>query len=91
MATVPIFDASNVSATVDFRLLPVRPSRETFGYVTSAGYRLTSSLYSGIGFCTFVGFLEALSRCYLAPGVNEPLALVRSESTQYWFVRLALL
>lgn len=94
LASVPTLDPSGTSAASiikDFKLHPVFPSREVFGYVTSAGYRLTSSLYSGVGFCTLGGFLEAVAKSYAAAGVGGPLALVRSEGTQYWFVRLSLL
>ena len=79
------------TATEDYHLHPVQPKRETFGYVTSAGYRHTTSLSSGVGFCTFAGFMEVLSKSYSAPGVCEPLALVRGAGTQYWFVRIELL
>lgn len=80
-----------MSAWDEFKLQPVRPSRMEIGYATSAGYCMTTSHFSGVGFCTFTGLIEMIKRCFLAPGVNEPLALVRGESIQYWFIKLQLL
>ena len=79
------------SAWDKFKLNPVRPSRREIGYTTSAGYRLTSSHFSGVGFCTFAGLMETIKQCFFAPGVNELLALVRGETIQYWFIKLQLL
>ena len=80
-----------MSAWDEFKLQSVRSSRMEIGYATSAGYRMTTSHFSGVGFCTFAGLIELIKRCFLAPGVNEPLALVRGESIQYWFIKVQLL
>ena len=79
------------SAWDEFKLQPVRPSRMEIGYASSAGYRMSSSRFSGVGFCTFAGLVETVKRCLFAPGVNDVFALVRGESTQYWFVKLQLM
>ena len=79
------------TAWEEFRLQPVRPSRMEIGYASSAGYRMTSSRFSGVGFCTFAGLVETVKRCLLAPGIDDIIALVRGESIQYWFIKLQLL
>ena len=83
--------SSPPSAWNQFKLQPVRPSRMEIGYATSAGYRLSTSHFSGVGFCTFAGLIETIKRCFLAPGLNDVMALVRGETIQYWFIKLHVL
>lgn len=73
----------------NFRLLPIKPSRQTVGRVTSAGYRLTTSLSSGLGFVTVSGLVEVVKRCHIA-AVPTLVALGRSASTNYYFVTLKI-
>ena len=74
----------------DFPLRPVKPSRQTVGYITSAGHRLTTSLRSGLGFVTLAGLVEVVKCCHAA-GVPTLLALSRSASTDYSFIKLQIL
>jgi hypothetical protein len=74
----------------DFHLLPIKPSRETIGHVTSAGYNYATSLNAGVGFVTVGGLVEAVKRCYLA-GAQNLLTLRRGHSTLYSFVKLDVL
>ena len=71
----------------DFRLYPAKPSRLTIGYVTSAGYCLTTSRNSGLGFVTLQGLMEAVNCCY-SSGVSNLLLLARGAKTKYYFVKL---
>ena len=71
----------------NFRIFPARPSRLIFGYVTSAGYRLTASLDSGIGFVSLAGLIEAVTRCHMA-GQTQLQVLARGAKTKYYFVKL---
>ena len=79
-----------ISPVEEFKLCPVMPSRQEFGYVTTAGLRLTTSHSSGTGFCTFAGLLETVRRCYAARDIYELLALARGEDIQYWIIKLQL-
>ena len=84
-------DADITNITKQFKLCPVASSRLTCGYTSSAGYRQASSKCSGIGYCTFSGFLNVLNKCFVTQGVEEVLALIRGEGTAYRFIKMSLL
>jgi len=85
-----VIDLRKQSAVEAFKLHTPTPSRRICGYTTSAGYRLSTSKYGGLGLCSFAGLLEVVNQCFLSPGVTQLVALVKGETVQHRFIKLSL-
>lgn len=85
-----MIDLRKQSAVEAFKLHTPTPSRRICGYTTSAGYRLSTSKYGGLGLCSFAGLLEVVNQCFLLPGVTQLVALVKGETVQHRFIKLSL-